>query len=62
MRVTNHTSVTNQMKEMAQRSELYLLRRAHGIYSNLVPLLRLRSMEALYLAVEGNSRIDVNVM
>jgi hypothetical protein len=55
-------SVTNQIKEMAQRSELYLLRRAHGICSNLVPLLRLRSMEALYLAGEGNSRIDVNVM
>src|SRR5215469_14781754 len=56
------TSVANQMKEMAQRSELYVLRRAHGIYFNLVPLLRLRSMEALYLAGEGNSRIDVNVM
>ena len=56
------TSVTNQMKEMAQRSELYVLRRADGIYFNLVPLLRLRSMEALYLAGEGNSRIDVNVM
>jgi hypothetical protein len=55
-------SVTNQMKEMAQRSELYVLRRAHGIYFNLVPILRLRSMEALYLAGEGNSRIDVNVM
>ena len=36
--------------------------RAHGIYFNLVPFLRLRNMEALYLAGEGNSRIDVNVM
>jgi hypothetical protein len=60
--VTNHTSVTHQIKEMAQRSELYVLRRAHGIYFNLVPLLRLRSMEALRFAGEGNSRIDVNVM
>ena len=58
----NDTSVINQIKEMAQRSELYVLRRAHGIYFNLVPLLRLRSTEALYLAGEGNSRIDVNVM
>ena len=32
------------------------------IYSNLVPLLTLRSIEALYLAGKGNSRIDVNVM
>ena len=37
---------------MAQRSELFVLRRAHGIYFNLVSLLRLRSMEALYLAGE----------
>jgi hypothetical protein len=62
LRVTNHSSVTNQIKEMAQRSELYVLRRAHGIYLNLVPVLRLRSMEAFCLAGEGNSRIDVNVM
>jgi hypothetical protein len=33
LRVTNDTSVTNQIKEMARRSELYLLRRADGIYS-----------------------------
>ena len=60
---SNQPYVHNQPdKEVAQRSELYLLRRAHGIYFNLVPLLRLRSMEALYLAGEGNSRIDVNVM
>jgi len=56
------TSVTNQIKEVARRRELYLLRRAHGIYFNLMPLLKLRSMEAFYLAGEGNSRIDVNVM
>ena len=56
------TSVTNQIKRMAQRSELYVLRRAHGIYFNLVPHLRLWSIEALYLAGEGNSRIDVNVV
>ena len=63
MRGINDTSVTNQInKKMAQRSELYPLRRAHGIYFNLVPVLRLRSMEALYFAGEGNSRIDVNVM
>lgn len=47
---------------MAQRSELYLLRRAHGIYSNLVPLLILRSMEAIGLAGKGDAWIDVNVM
>jgi hypothetical protein len=62
LRVTNDTSVTNQIKEMAQRSKLYLLRRAHGIYFNLVPLLTLRSIEALYLAGKGNSRIDVDIM
>lgn len=50
----------NQMK-MAQRSKLYVLRRAWHLLQ-LVPFLRLRSMEALYLAGEGNSRIDVNVM
>jgi hypothetical protein len=61
-RLADDTSVTNQIKEMAQRSELYLLRRAHGIYSNLVSLLTLGSIEALYLAGKGNSRIDVNVM
>jgi hypothetical protein len=61
-RFADDTSVTNQIKEMAQRSELYLLRRAHGIYSNLVSLLTLGSIEALYLAGKGNSRIDVNVM
>jgi hypothetical protein len=61
--VTNHTSVTNQIKEVAQRSVLLSAPpRAHGIYFNLALLLRLRSMEALYLAGEGNSRIDVNVM
>jgi hypothetical protein len=27
-------NVTNQTKDMAQRSELYPLRLAHGIYSN----------------------------
>jgi hypothetical protein len=54
--------VKKQAKEMAQRSELYLLRRAHGIYSNLVPLLALGSVEAFYLSGKGNSRIDVNVM
>jgi hypothetical protein len=56
------TSATNEIKEMAQRSELYLLRRAHGIYYNLVPLLTLGSIEALCLAGKGNARIDVNVM
>ena len=56
------STVTNPTKEMAERSELYLLRRAHGIYSNLVPLLTLGSVEALYLPGKGNSRIDVNVM
>ncbi len=49
-------------KEMAQRSDLYLLRRAHGIYSYLVPLPTLGSIEALCLAGKGNARIDVNVM
>ena len=58
----NDASVTNQIREMAQRSELYLLRRAHGIFSNLVPLLTLGSIYALCLAGKGNSRIDVNVM
>ena len=59
---TNDTSATNEIREMAQRSELYLLRRAHGIYYNLVPLLTLGSIEALCLAGKGNARIDVNVM
>jgi hypothetical protein len=52
----------NQIKEMAQRSELYLLRRAHVLYSKLVLLLTLGSIEALCLARQGNPRIDVNVM
>ena len=47
---------------MAQRSELYPLRRAQGIYFNLGPLITLGSMEALCLAGKRNSRIDVNVM
>ena len=34
----------------------------HGIYSNLVPLLALGSVEAFYLSGKGNSRIDVYVM
>ena len=61
-RLADDTSVTNQIKEMAQRSELYLPRRAPRIYSNLVALLTLGSIEALCLARKGNARIDVNVM
>ncbi len=60
--MTNDTSVTNQIKKMAQRSELYLLRRAHRIYSNLCPCSHLGSIEALCLAGKGNARIDVYVM
>jgi len=60
--VTNSTSVTNQIKEMARRSELYLLRRAHGIYFDLVCLLTLGSIEALCLTGKGYARIDVYVM
>ena len=54
--------VINQIKEMARRSELYLLRRAHCTYSNLVPLLALASIEALCIAGKRSARIDVNVM
>ena len=61
MRVTNDTSVANQIKKW--RSEASCISSAaHDIYSNLVPLLTLGSTEALCIAGKGNSRIDVNVM
>jgi len=55
--------VRNQSdKRDGAAKRVYLLRRAHRIYSNLCPCSHLGSTEALCLTGKGNARIDVYVM